>query len=69
MPAKSKKSKLYPTTVLDDYSDYLSMSIRTYKPNNKFQNESAALKLFGQGLSNQVGKTKANIILPVSRFK
>jgi hypothetical protein len=69
MPAKSKKSKLapfrYPTTVLDDYSDYLSMSIRTYKPNNKFQNESAALKLFGQGLSNQVGKTKANIILPV----
>jgi len=69
MPTASKKSKLapfrYPTTVLDDYSDYLSMSIRTYKPNNKFQNESTALKLFGQGLSNQVGKTKANIILPV----
>ena len=69
MPVQSKKSKLapfrYPTTVLEDYSDYLSMSIRTYKPNNKFQNESKAIKLFSQGLSNQVGKTKANIILPV----
>ena len=63
MPVQSKKSKLapfrYPTTVLEDYSDYLSMSIRTYKPNNKFQNESKAIKLFSQGLSNQVAKTKA----------
>lgn len=69
MPVPSQKSKLapfrYPTQVLEEYSDYLSMTIRSYKPKNKFKNEETAKKLYGQGLGNQTGKTKANIILPV----
>ena len=69
MPVPSKKPKLapfrYPIAVLEDYSDYLSMTIRSYKPSKKFKNEEKAKKLYGQGLGNQVGKTKANIILPV----
>lgn len=69
MPSKSKKGKLqpfrYPAGVLEDYSDYLYIGIRSYKPAKNSTSEAFRLQSLAQGTSLQQSKSVANIILPI----